>query len=289
MLTDRKKPRYQFYQQLRFPLGFPLENIQSGINYQAQPQDVFIVTYPKGGTTWTQHIIWMLKSAGEPLPIGKDINLEIPHLEDVGGEFVSALSPPRFIKTHLECSLVSYHQEAKYIYVVRNPFDCAVSFYYHTQGFIRHYDFLDGTFDDFFECFIAGEVDFGDYFDHLLSWYQYKDKANVLLMTYEAMKANPQQAIIKIATFLGGQYLELVNNAEILNKIIYHTSFAQMSKNQSRWTSSRSNQVTPFIRKGKVGDWQNHFSAEQVERLTEKFRLKTAGTDLNKLWLNIIP
>ena len=107
-------------------------------------------------------------------------------------------------------------------------------------------------------------------------------------MTYEAMKANSQQAIIKIATFLGSQYLELVNNAEIFNKIIYRTNFAQMSKNQSRWSSSRSNQVNRFIRKGKAGDWKSHFYVEHLERVTEKFRLKTAGTDLNKLWLNII-
>ena len=82
-------------------MGFTPENFDSGITYQAQEKDTFIVTYPKCGTTWTQHIIWMLSHDGKPLPLDKNINLEVPHLEEVGGDFVKYLSKPRFIKTHL--------------------------------------------------------------------------------------------------------------------------------------------------------------------------------------------
>ena len=40
----------------------------------------------------------------------------------------------------------------------------------------------------FFECFVAGEVDFGDYFDNLTSWYVHKDDQNILFLTYESIK-----------------------------------------------------------------------------------------------------
>ena len=33
-----------------------------------------------------------------------------------------------------------------------------MSFYHHTRGFPRHYDFAEGTWDTFFECFMRGEV-----------------------------------------------------------------------------------------------------------------------------------
>lgn len=108
-----------------------------------------------------------------------------PHLEEIGKETIEKLRQPRVIKTHFPRQLTPYHPAAKYIYVARNPFDCVVSFYHHTRGFIQHYNFADGTFDDFFECFIRGEVDFGDYFDHLLPWYEYRDEENVLFLTYE--------------------------------------------------------------------------------------------------------
>ncbi|NEQ37849.1 MAG: sulfotransferase domain-containing protein [Okeania sp. SIO3I5] len=278
------KPSYTLHKNFRLPMGFPPENFDSGLTYQAQATDTFIATYPKCGTTWTQHIVWMLSHDGKPLPLDKNINLEVPHLEEVGSNFVKSLSEPRFIKTHLTYDLTPYNPDAKYIYVARNPFDCAVSFYYHTQGFVKHYNFAEGTFDDFFECFINGEVDWGDYFDNLLGWVQHKNDENVLFLTYESMKNNPKINIIAIAKFLGDNYAEKIENPQILESILEHTSFTRMSKNQSRWSSQRPDNMAPFIRKGKVGDWKSHFSASQTQRLSQKLRMKTAGTEAENLW-----
>ncbi len=278
------KPSYTLHKNFRLPMGFPPENWDSGLTYQAQATDTFIATYPKCGTTWTQHIVWMLSHDGEPFPVGKNINLEVPHLEEVGSDFVKSLSEPRFIKTHFTYDLTPYNPNAKYIYVARNPFDCAVSLYYHTKGFIKHYNFAEGTFDDFFECFMNGEVDWGDYFDNLVSWVQHKNDINVLLLTYESMKNNPKMNIIAIAKFLGENYLQKIENPEIIESILYHTSFTSMSKNQSRWSSQRPANMTPFIRKGIVGDWKSHFSLSQTQRLSQKLRMRTAGTEAENLW-----
>ena len=205
-------PSYTFHRNFRLPMGFPAQFFDSALAYQAQATDTFIVTYPKCGTTWTQNIIWMLHHNGQPFPISKNINLEVPHLEEVGGEFVASLPQPRFIKTHLTYDLTPYHPQAKYIYIARNPFDCLVSFYYHTQGFIKHYNFAEGTFEDFFECFMRGEVDWGDYFDHLIPWINQRNDSNFLVLTYEFMKSNPRDAIISIANFLGSIYAKKVAN-----------------------------------------------------------------------------
>lgn len=287
MIEPQQKPSYKIYQGVRIPKGFSVDNLASALNYQAQPGDTFIVTYPKCGTTWTQHIVWLLHHDGQPLPVDKDINLEIPHLEDVGAEFVATVAAPRFIKTHFSYELTPFHPDAKYIYVARNPFDCVVSFYYHTKGFVKHYDFAAGTFDQFFECFIRGEVDSGDYFDHLLGWYDRKADANVLFLTYEQMQANTRQAIIAIADFLGPEYSSKVQDGEMLDRILHHSSFAQMSQNQSRWSSKRPAHI-PFIRKGQVGDWQKHFSETQKARLLEKFIARTAETGIAALWPDLI-
>ncbi len=284
-----KKPRYYLHNGFRMPMGFPPEGFTSGINYQAQPSDIFIATYPKCGTTWTQYLVWLIQNNGQPLSASQTISEVSPHLEEVGKEIITNLPHPRIIKTHLPYNLTPYHQEANYIYVARNPFDCAVSFYHHTRGFIKHYDFADGTFDDFFECFITGEVDFGDYFDNLVPWYEHKDDDNVLFLTYEEMKSNPQKAIFKIASFLGSKYIQAIKDEQILNQIITHSSFKSMSKKQERWSSKRPKNMPPFIRKGQVGDWQNYFSAEQTKRLRDKFKMRTVGTELEKLWLEIEP
>ncbi|NEP41802.1 MAG: sulfotransferase domain-containing protein [Okeania sp. SIO2H7] len=283
-MKQSTKPSYILHKNFRLPMGFVPEHFESGLAYQAQAGDTFIVTYPKCGTTWTQHILWMLSHDGKPLPLGKNINLEVPHLEEAGGDFVESLSEPRFIKTHLSYDLTPYNPDSKYIYVARNPFDCAVSFYYHTKGFIKHYDFAEATFDDFFECFIDGEVDWGDYFDHLISWVKHRSDRNVLFLTYESMKNDPKTAIMEIANFLGYNYVEKVKNTKILDSILEHTSFSRMSKDQSRWSSQRPTNMTPFIRKGEVGDWKSHFSVSQTQRLSQKFRTRTAGTEAANLW-----
>lgn len=278
------KPTYTRHKNFRLPMGFSPENFDSGLTYQAQARDTFIVTYPKCGTTWTQHIVWMLSHDGKPLPLDKNINLEIPHLEEIGSDFVKSLSKPRFIKTHLTYDLNPYNSDSKYIYIARNPFDCAVSFYYHTQGFIKHYNFAKGTFDDFFECFINGEVDWGDYFDHLLGWVQHKNDENVLFLTYESMKNDTKINITTMAEFLGDNYVQKIANPKILESILHHTSFTSMSKNQNRWSSQRPANMTPFIRKGKVGDWKSLFSVSQTQRLSQKLRRRTAGTEAENLW-----
>ena len=141
---------------------------------------------------------------------------------------------------------------------------------------------------DCFECFIDGEVDWGDYFEHLIPWHACKDDVNVLFLTYEDMIANRQRAAIEIANFLGNQYSERLKRSDILNRILHHTSFAEMSQAQSRWSSKRPDKMTPFIRKGKVGDWQNHFSEEQAMRLVEKFRERSAQADIEKLWPGLL-
>jgi hypothetical protein len=283
--NNRKTPTYYNHNGFRMPMGFPIEAFSSALRYQGQPSDIFLVTYPKCGTTWTQYILWLMQHKGEPLSPLQKLENYIPHLEEVGKDLIEKLPYPRVIKTHFPYHLTSYHPQAKYIYVARNPFDCAVSFYHHTRGFIQHYNFAEGTFDDFFECFIRGEVDFGDYFDHLVPWYHHKDDHNVLFLTYEKMKLDLRQVILKIANFLGGDYISNIKNKIILEKIIVNSSLENMRKDQQRWSSQRPQNMPSFIRKGQVGDWKNYFSSEQQTRLTEKFIIRTQGTDLQEFWL----
>ena len=198
-----RTPSYIVHRGFRLPKSFPREMFASALEYQAAAGDIFVSAYPKCGTTWTQNIVYLLLQNGVPVGAGDKLTELFPHLEEVGSRFVESLASPRCIKTHLPFAMTPCHRDARYIYVARNPFDCAVSFFHHTRGFSRHYEFAEGTFADFFECFLAGEVDFGDYFDNLASWYAHRDAANVLFLTYEEMKRDTRAAIAEIAAFLG--------------------------------------------------------------------------------------
>ncbi|KAJ7336540.1 aryl sulfotransferase [Desmophyllum pertusum] len=69
---------------------------------------------------------------------------------------------------------------------MRNPKDTAVSFYHH-------YHFIPAikdptSWETFFDQFIKGEVSYGLWFDHVLSWWEHRDDPNILFVKYEDLK-----------------------------------------------------------------------------------------------------
>ncbi len=281
-------PRYTLHDGFRMPMGFPAAGFESGLRYRASPGDVFVASYPKCGTTWVQYIVYLLQNDGRELAAGQRLDDAFPHLEEVGEAAVRALPEPRLVKTHLPFARTPWNEHAKYLYVARNPFDCAVSFYHHTRGFERHYDFAEGTWDTFFECFVRGEVDFGDYFDNLLSWWPRRSEPNVLFLTYEQMLEAPASAVRAIGACLGGGAGELVRDAQRLEAVVRASDFEHMRRDQGRWSSARPADMPAFVRKGDAGDWRSHFSAAQARRLAEKFRARAAGTALEGLWPGLV-
>jgi len=260
------------------------EMFESALTYIPDDDDIFIVTYPKCGTTWAQCILHLMKNSGNPLGVSQNINDFVPHLEDDGADVVRKLSRPRIIKTHLPYHLIPKNKHAKYIYIARNPKDCCVSFFHHTKGFVRCYNFGDGTFDEYFELFLKGEVDSGDYFDHLVSWIEHKHDPNVLFLLYEDMKMNIVDCVGKIGDFLGGSFSQVIDDPTTFKNVLKYSSFDTMRKTPTMWASERAPQFAPFIRKGKVGDWRSHFSEEQSKRLQSKFQTKLSGTEAEFLW-----
>ena len=80
-----------------------------------------------------------------------------------------------------------------FFFTARNPKDTVVSFFYHTVGY-PFYEFKEGKFDDYFELFINGQVDFGDYFKMVPEWWeQSKKNKNIHFVLYESLKTNLEE------------------------------------------------------------------------------------------------
>lgn len=272
---EEKLPRYRNHDGYLVAWGFPVEGFNSALTYKAQDNDLFIVTYPKCGTTWTQHIIYLILNNGKPLPPVQRLDVVFPHLEEVGSDFIKSkgtvLGGYRLIKTHLPYNLVPKNTNAKYICVTRNPKDCVVSFYHHTVGFPKHYDFADGTFDTYFNLFLNGMVDHGDYFDFLRQLMDHKDDPNVLFQRYESGRQNTREYVLQIASFLGKFYPErlLADNEKILNLVLEHSFLDSMKKAPARWCSDRTG-YQPFIRRGGTGEWDELLSKDQATMLQNR-------------------
>ncbi|KAL1414127.1 hypothetical protein MTO96_000946 [Rhipicephalus appendiculatus] len=293
---------------------FPDDAVLSTLAYKPRPGDLFLVSYPKSGSTWTSRIMYNILMDAVDSDDPLEPLVRFPCLEMQGAEAAIYAPRPAAFKTHLPFHKNPYSTDAKYVYIARNPYDTCVSFYYHTKHF-PPYKFQNGTFDEFFELFIKGRVDYGDYFDNVLSWYERRNEQNVLFLTYEELKADTRWWILKIAAFISPEKEKrLKEHTEILDRILDRTSLAYMKKTSHVGAQRQSLSESPmlktihpelrkgvqalidflkvpmtgdFIRKGEVGDWKNHFSSEQIQRMKDRIAEATKGSDIMKLWENV--
>lgn len=287
----------------------------SAINYEPSADDVFVVTYPKCGTTWMIEMVMLILRKGKVPLESHDYFNASPFLELVGSEAIKTMSRPGCLKTHLPFDLIPFSPQAKYIYVARHPKDCAVSFYHHSK-FFPSYHFTNGTFEEFFEHFINGDVYFSDYFDHLLSWYDQRHCPNVFFTTFEDMKRDSRGTILKVAKFLGEEYSNLLEEDEkLLEEIARKSSFQYMQNNvngmmndmmahpwdivhdpsipegvrfwakvtaEAQEAGERS--IGQFMRAGGNSDGKIYFSAEQETRFRQRTAEKTRNSDVMDIW-----
>ncbi|XP_038867095.1 cytosolic sulfotransferase 3-like [Salvelinus namaycush] len=260
------------------------ENIQ---NFQARPDDILIATYPKAGTTWVSYILDLLyfgQTAPErqtSLPIYERVPfLESDfHILPPGTELADKLSTsPRLIKTHLPVQLVPksfWEQNCRVVYVARNAKDNAVSYFHFDR--MNQAEPEPGDWNNFLQRFMDGKMVFGPWYDHVTGWWERKETHSKLhYVFYEDMVEDTGRELDRLCSFLG-----LFPSAEEKEKVRGGVQFDTMKKNSMANYSTvpiMDFKISPFMRKGKVGDWKNHFTVAQSEQFDEDYKKKMKNT-----------
>ncbi|XP_026685459.1 estrogen sulfotransferase-like [Diaphorina citri] len=279
------------------------------INMDVRDDDVWVCSFPKTGTTWTQEMVWCIandldfEAAKEILPARfpfleltplfdyrNNPNLDAPDFEENSVVHIQNLKGRRFIKAHLPFKLLpkklqSGTTNAKIIYVTRNPKDTCVSYYHHCH-LMEGYR---GDFDDFLKLFLNDAVCFAPYWDHVLEfWAVAKKRDNVLFIKYEDMKKDLGSIITQVATHLDKSLTD--DQVDILKQ---HLSFESMKSNPATNYEfaidfNKENKLIDdkfcagkFMRSGQVGGWKAVMTPEIVEQFDPWTRTKTKGSDFS--------
>jgi hypothetical protein len=205
--------------------------------YQPRPEDVFVVTQMKCGTTWMQHLVYEVLHRGEGSLVesGTAMYAISPWLEgrrSVSLEAAPLLGrerPSRIIKTHLPAQLCPSSERARYIYIARHPVSCFASC---IDFILTNVGGMAPPLAAFEEWFRSQELMWwGTWPEHLKGWWIRSRAPNVLFIYFEDMKGDLASVAKRVAEFLGVAPLDERELARVVEKC----GFAYMQRHQNNF------------------------------------------------------
>ncbi|XP_009679983.1 amine sulfotransferase [Struthio camelus] len=263
------------------------EYVDSLENFEIRDSDIFIATYPKSGTVWTQNILSLIFHEGHRNGTENIALMDrIPWLEyNIKNMDYSALPLPRLFATHLPYNLTPRdlrNKRAHVIYVTRNPKDVLVSYFHFSKVVATIEEVSD--FNLFMERFLAGKVLASSWLDHVAGWHSHAEDFNILFLTYEEMKKDLRSAVLKICNFLGKTLSE-----NELESIVRQATFDNMRKDPRANYDNlpedlKGKKKGHFLRKGTIGDWKNMMTVAQSERFDKVLKEKMKNLPIKFIW-----
>ncbi|XP_050028870.1 sulfotransferase 1C2-like [Dermacentor andersoni] len=217
--------------------------------------------------------------------------------------------PVRTFGTHLPLIEDTISAEGKYIYVARNPWDVCVSMY-HMVTNLSSYEYQDATFEEFVDVFVSGNFGYGDYFEHVALAYNLRQEPNVLFVTYEEMKKDTRDVILRVAQFLGERYgRALLEDETLLDKMLESSKpehmrsvvvvdYRKIRSPHGKKVLDRSlitckhgyegdQRKYSVVRRAKVGGWKEHFTPELLRRMEDRISEAETVSSFMDLWKDI--
>ena len=176
--------------------------------YKPTKHDVFVPIYAKSGTNWMLQIAQQIAYYGDA---------EFAHIHDLVSwpEFALPTTIPledptpqkqsptglRIIKSHLESSYIPYDEAARYLLVIRDPKETFVSGYRFGLGCLLPKEMP--SVEHMLDAFLSPNYIYGDWAKHTASYWQWRNRPNVLMLTFDELKQDTKTCITRVAEVMG--------------------------------------------------------------------------------------
>ncbi|KFK40750.1 hypothetical protein AALP_AA2G036100 [Arabis alpina] len=268
--------------------------------FQARPNDFFVCSYPKSGTTWLKALTFAIANRScfhhssnpllkhNPHDIVPFIEAEFP-LSRQGDDGNTLFS------THIPHGLLPesiLKSGCKMVYIWRDPKDTFVSMWNFFQKERSDNGPLN-SLEESFDMFCQGFSLYGPYLDHVLSyWKAYQENPDkIMFLKYETIRADPLPYVKRLAEFMGCGFTDDEEKKGVAEEVVNLCSFETLknleaNKGESDTKGKKYREDIPsrfypksaYFRKGKVGDWQNYLTPEMAARIDGLMEERFKGT-----------
>ena len=239
-----------------------------------RPDDVVLTSYPKSGNTWMRFMIsHVLYGAAVDIQFDT-LSSVIPEVEAHPAQTIDTFSPPNTLSS-TSLRVFKSHRPfdtsfPRVIYIVRDPRDVAVSFYYYRikRGALPEGAPIEAHIDDFLE----GIHTYGSWKEHVGGWLgACRESPSFHWLRYEDIHADAVGILRDVLSFLSVDATD-----DTVHRAVTRSSADRMRSLESSADDSKSplldgSKKIPFVRSASSGGWKDELPPPCARRIEARW------------------